>query len=113
MIVNIAESTLVIVASISKAFHSFTLLQREVLTQLDVQLSSVCYSDFQSLIFANDTSKISDLSSNVKSVKSVAEIVLENDVIIHRFSKNAVKAFTALMSQYSDLWKDIDFAELS
>ena len=113
MIVSIAESTLATVASTSKVFHNFTLSQREALTQLDVQLSSVCYSDFQSLIFANDTSEISDLSSNVKSVKSVAKIVFENDVTIHRSSKNAVKAFTALMSQYSDLEKDTDFAELS
>ena len=113
MIASIVESTLTIVVSTSKAFHSFTLSQREVFAQLNVQLLSVCYSDFQFLTFANDTSKISDLSSNVKSVKSIAKIVLENDVIIHRFSKNAVKTFTALMSQYSDLWKDTDFAELS
>ena len=98
MIINIVESTFAIVASISKTFHNFTLSQRETFTQLDVQFSSICYNDFQSLIFANDTSEISNLSFNVKSVKFVAKIVFENDVTIHRSSKNVVKTFTALMS---------------
>ena len=58
MIVNIVESTFAIVVSTSKAFHSFTLSQREVFTQLNVQFSSVCYNDFQFLAFANDTFRL-------------------------------------------------------
>ena len=111
IIASIVESTFAIVVSTSKAFHSFTLSQREIFTQLDVQFSSVCYSDFQFLVFANDTSKISNLSHNVKFVKFVAKIVFENDVIIHRFSKNVVKIFTILIFEYLDLWKNIDFAQ--
>ena len=113
MITNIAESTFAIVVSISKAFHNFTLSQREIFTQLNVQFSSVCYSDFQSLVFANDTSEISNLSSNVKFVKFVTKIVFENDVTIYRSSKNAVKTFTILIFEYLDLWKNIDFAQFS
>ena len=48
----------IVTVSTSKVFHSSTLLQREALFQLEVQLSLACYSDFQSLAFINDTSKI-------------------------------------------------------
>ena len=112
MIVDIVETTFIIVASTSKVFHNFTLSQREIFIQLNVQFSSICYSDFQSLIFANDTSKISNLSSNLKFEKFVAKIIFENDVIIHRFNKNAVKTFTDLIIEYLDLWKNIDFVQL-
>ena len=92
--------------STSKAFHSSILSQRETFTQLSVQLSSICYNDFQSLIFTNDTSEISRLTSDLKSTKSaksITEIILENDVTIHQSSKNAVKTFTVLIFEYFDL----------
>ena len=100
----------------SKVFHSSTLSQREAFIQLDVQLSSICYSDFQFLTFTNDTSEISKLTfdlKSTKSAKSIIEIIFENVVAIHQFSKNAVKTFTTLIFEYFDLWKDIDFAQFS
>ena len=103
MIIDIVKTTFIIVVSISKIFHNFTLSQREIFIQLNIQFSSICYNDFQFLIFANDTSEISNLSHNVKFVKFVAKIVFENDVIIHRFSKNVVKIFTILIFEYFDL----------
>ena len=108
--VLVFETTITItVISSSKVFHSSILFQRETLSQLNVQLSSTCYNDYQSLIFASNTSEI----SNLTDVKSDAKIILDNDVIIHQFSKKVVQIFTKLISKYFDLWKDIDFAKLS
>ena len=46
-------------------------------------------------------------------MKFDAEIILDNNVIIHQFSKKVVQIFTKLISEYFDLWKDIDFAKFS
>ena len=112
VVIDVLTSETTITATVissSKVFHSSILFQREALFQLDVQLSSACYSDYQSLVFASNTSEISDLID----VKSDAEIILDNDVIIHQFNKKVVQIFTKLISKYFDLWKDIDFAKFS
>ena len=117
VIVDIESLLIVEATSItSKVFHNSTLLQREAFIQLDIQFSLVCYSDFQFLTFTNVTSEISKLTSDLKSTKSaksITKIILESDVTIHQFSKNVVKTFTILIFEYFDLWKDIDFVQLS
>ena len=92
--------------SISKTFYNSILFQRETFIQLKVQFLSICYNDFQFLIFINDTSEISKLTFDLKSTKFakiITKFILENDVIIHRFSKNVVKIFTILIFEYFDL----------
>ena len=77
----------VVTTSTSKVFHSSTLSQREAFSQLEVQLSLACYSDFQFLTFINDTSEISNLKSDLKSS---TKIVLNNEIIIHKFNDDVV-----------------------
>ena len=93
-------ATTVVTASTSKVFHSSILSQREALSQLKVQLSFACYSDFQSLAFISDTSEILGLKSDLKSS---TEIVLNNEIIIHKFSDDAVQTFIKLTIDYSDI----------
>ena len=44
---------------------------------------------------------------------NVEKIILTNKVIIHRFNDEAVETFRNLINDYSDLFIDIDFVELS
>ena len=105
---------IVVTVAISKVFHSSILSQRQIFSELNVQFSSICYSDFQSLAFISETSAISDLK-NTKSksdLKLSTKIIFDNDVIIHRFSDDVVQIITKLMSIYFDIWKDTDFVKL-
>ena len=90
----------IVTISILKILHSSILSQREALFQLEIQLLFVCYSDFEFLIFINDTSKISNLKSDLKSS---TKIVLNNEIIIHKFNDDVVQIFTKLTIDYLDI----------
>ena len=42
-----------------------------------------------------------------------SKIILDNDVIIHKFNDIVVQIFKFLIEKYLDLWKKFDFVELS
>ena len=46
-------------------------------------------------------------------MKFSTKIVLNNEIIIHKFSDDVVQTFSKLIIDYSDIWKNIDFAKLS
>lgn len=43
----------------------------------------------------------------------VSKIILNNDIIIHRFNDIVVQIFKNFIKKYFDLWKNIDFAKVS
>ena len=114
--VNEISSTVI---SASKIYHNSTLSQRKILFKIDVKLSNVFYSCYQSTTFNFTTSEILDLSTSkifdfLKSIVVVAfEIIFDNDVIIHHFNDEAIKIFNKLIEKYFDFWKNIEFVVLS
>ena len=69
-------------------------------------------STHKSLWFEKVVSTFSTIASNNK-IDSANDFVLFNEIVIHNSSQEVVKALTDLIDEYSNLWIDQEFADLS
>lgn len=101
--------------------HSSTIQQRKAFHQVGVQLPEACYSSYQPLAFTNLTMpEIPGLPSPETGAPLPpkppahvpSEAILSNGITIHRSSDEAVEAFSKLISEYSNIWKDTGYANL-
>ena len=116
MLVDKKFSQIVSTIIISTLIISQTISSIVIINETFSQTILFVFSNLNFLVEILSQSIYFVVSNKILKNVSIAlsfEIILNNEIIIHRFNDVVVQIFKNLINEYSNFWKKIDFAKLS